>query len=373
MALPTFRKADRTQLRLRLALAGPAGSGKTYTALAIASAYGGRIAVIDTEHKSASKYAGKFDFDVLELESFHPDRYIEAMTAAVTAGYDIVVIDSLSPAWDGKDGALELVDRAAKRGRDNSFVAWRDVTPIHNRLCDAMVRLGAHLIVTLRTKTEYVVEKNESTGKSYPRKIGLAPIQRAGLDYEFDVVADMDYEHNMIIGKTRCEELDGKVFTRPGADVAGLLRTWLTTGTAIPTEHPSPDFTAPSEHAPPVKARYTVDTLVAKADHVTQTESPLAPDAKLIQKTRLAVVSLATAALPDADAAMQEAMWRGVLTGLFNQRSVKDLSAAECDWVNKWIGSHKDGDTWHPNPAAVVEAVAVFDAWTAQQVEAITT
>ena len=110
-----FTKATKQEAKLRLALAGPSGSGKTYTALQIATHLGGPIALVDTERGSARKYADLFSFDVLELDSFHPERYIEAIHEAEEAGYAVLILDSLSHAWAGKDGALELVDKAAKR------------------------------------------------------------------------------------------------------------------------------------------------------------------------------------------------------------------------------------------------------------------
>ena len=229
--MATFRRATKQQAKLRMALIGPSGSGKTYTALRIASHLGTRVAVIDTERGSASKYADKFSFDVLELDSFHPQQYIDGIKAAEAEGYDVLIIDSLSHAWAGKDGALELVDKAAKRMQSgNTFAAWRDVTPLHNALVDAMLQSRLHLIVTMRAKTEYVVEKDERTGKTVPRKVGLAPIQRDGLEYEFDVVADMDLDNNMIVSKSRCEALTGAVIAKPGEDVANILRAWLSDG-----------------------------------------------------------------------------------------------------------------------------------------------
>ena len=135
-----FQRATKRQARLRLALIGPAGSGKTYTALNIATAMGGRIALLDTERGSASKYSDLCTFDSCEPENHHPQRYIDAIAAAEQAGYDILIIDSLSHAWNGRDGALELVDKVAKRQQtNNTFGAWRDVTPLHNALIDAMV------------------------------------------------------------------------------------------------------------------------------------------------------------------------------------------------------------------------------------------
>lgn len=233
----SFKPAVKTQSRLRLALAGPAGSGKTWTALKIATSLskGQRVAVIDTERGSASKYSDVFpDFDVLELETFHPQNYIEAIQAAADGGYCVLVIDSLSHAWMGKDGALELVDRAAKRSQSgNSFGAWREVTPLHNALVDAMLRANLHIIVTLRSKQDYVQEKDER-GRTTVRKIGLAPVQRDGLEYEFDVYGDLDADNNLIIGKTRCSELAGAVIPKPGEPLAKTLLAWLGQGEPPP-------------------------------------------------------------------------------------------------------------------------------------------
>lgn len=226
-----FEKATKRQSRLRLALIGTSGSGKTYSALNIAQ-HLGKVAVIDTERGSASKYADLFPFDVLELDTFSPLTYAEAIQSAEAAGYTVIVIDSLSHAWMGKEGALEQVDKSAKRSQSgNSFAAWRDVTPMHNALVDAMLQSKCHIIATMRAKSEYVLEANEK-GKMTPRKIGLAPIQRDGLEYEFDVVADMDMDNNMIVSKTRCPNIAGAVIHKPGKDVAEILTAWLSDGTA---------------------------------------------------------------------------------------------------------------------------------------------
>lgn len=235
-----FKKATKAKAKLKLAIIGPSGSGKTYTALNIAKYLGGKTAVIDTEHGSASKYADVFEFDTLELETFSPETYIEALNAAIKAGYENVIIDSLSHAWMGKDGALELVDRAKKRSQSqNSFTAWADVTPLQNRMIDAIVAASANLIVTMRSKTEYVMETNER-GKQTPRKIGLAPIQRDGLEYEFDVFAEMTIENEMIVSKTRCPALNGLVIPKPGKQVADTLKEWLSDGVDKPAAKPAP-------------------------------------------------------------------------------------------------------------------------------------
>jgi hypothetical protein len=230
-----FKRATKEQAKLRLALIGLAGSGKSYSALAVGTHLvpGGRVAVIDTERGSASLYADRFAFDVLELERHSPGDYCEAIAAAEEAGYDVIIIDSLSHAWAGKDGALEQVDKIAKReGRSNNFTAWRDVTPQHNRLVDAMLSSKAHVIATMRSKMEYVLEKDEK-GKSSVRKVGLAPIQRDGLDYEMSVVGDLNLNHELVISKSRCSAVPvGEIIAEPGEKLARKLREWLGSGVA---------------------------------------------------------------------------------------------------------------------------------------------
>jgi hypothetical protein len=239
-----IRKATKFASKLRLALIGISGSGKTYSALEIAKTLGKRICLIDTEFGSASKYADKFEFDTLPLETFSPLTYVEALEYVDKQGYDVVIVDSLSHAWMGKDGALEQVDKAAKRSQSaNTFAAWRDVTPMHNKLVDSLLRVKAHLIVTMRAKSEYVMEEYEYNGKkkTKPVKIGLAPIQRDGLEYEFDVVGDMDIENNYIISKTRCSELHQAVINKPGKQFALTLINWLDGAPAPARVEPQPE------------------------------------------------------------------------------------------------------------------------------------
>lgn len=236
-----FRKATKTQSKLRMALYGVSGSGKTYSALAIACGLG-RVAVIDTERGSASKYAGRFEFDVLDMQPpYTPARYVEAIHAAEAEGYDVLVIDSLTHAWSGSGGALEMVDNAAKRSASsNSYVAWRDVTPQHNMLIDAMIQSRCHVVATMRSKTEYVMETRN--GKQVPVKKAMAPIQRDGMEYEFDIVAEMTAENEMIVQKSRMESLSGAVVAKPGAPVAELIRGWLSDGAPrVVQTQPAPD------------------------------------------------------------------------------------------------------------------------------------
>jgi energy-coupling factor transporter ATP-binding protein EcfA2 len=248
-----FAKAVKRRQKLRVALVGPTGSGKTYTALRVgagmAKRLGGRMAVIDTERGSASLYGDLFDFDTLELTTHSPKDYRDALAAAAEEGYVVVVLDSLSHAWMGKDGALEQIDKKAARDpRGNSFTAWRDVTPEHNKLVDAMLAAPYHLIATMRSKTEWVMEE-DSRGKKVPRKVGMAPVQRDGVEYEFTVVGDLDIDHRFIVSKTRANTLDGLVIEKPGEDLAKMLMDWLETDSVeeAPKAAPAPEPDAEPE------------------------------------------------------------------------------------------------------------------------------
>ena len=223
-----FTKAQKRDSKLRLSIAGPAGSGKTWTALTLATGLAGQgsIALIDTERGSASKYADVFSFDVLELDSFHPDKFVQGIKEAEQAGYAVLVIDSLSHAWNGTGGLLEIVENIARRKNSpNTFTAWKDATPIQNRLIEAITSAKLHIIVTMRSKQEYVIES--VNGKSVPRKVGMAPIQRDGFEYEFDVAVDMDIDNTMIVQKSRCPALSGAVIAKPDSKVADILKAWL--------------------------------------------------------------------------------------------------------------------------------------------------
>ncbi len=235
-----FQKATKKKSKARVALIGPSGSGKTYTALTLARALGNKIAVIDTERGSASKYSRDVaEFDVCELPDFSPKRYIDALHFAAREGYDVIVIDSLTHAWTGEGGILDQKD---KKG-GNSFDTWRTLTPQHNGLVEAILGYPGHVIATMRVKTEYIVEKDDR-GKSVPRKIGLAPVQRDGLEYEFDVVADMDPDNCMHVSKSRCPALNGASIRKPGSQVAESLLAWLDDGEAV-APAPAPSAVAP--------------------------------------------------------------------------------------------------------------------------------
>lgn len=229
-----FSPATKKALKARIALNGPSGSGKTFTALTTARALagtGGRVAVIDTERMSASLYADQFTFDTLTMHTFAPLDLVKALANAGAAGYDVVIVDSLSHFWMGTGGMLEQVDNAAKRSYGgNSFGGWKEARPMERQMIDAILAYPGHVIVTMRTKTEWLIEENER-GRKIPRRVGTKPEQREGIEYEVGIVGELDLEHNLVITKSRAVQLADKVFHRPGPEFGDAVLAWLADGT----------------------------------------------------------------------------------------------------------------------------------------------
>ena len=215
-----FQKAERKKAKLRLAIVAPSGFGKTYSALRVANGMGGNVAVLDTEAGSADLYAGSFDYDVLQMNApFEPAKYVMAIKAAEEAGYSTIILDSLSHAWAGTGGLLDKHGSIADKG-GNSFAAWRKVTPDHNALIDAILQSNIHVIATMRAKTGYSMEGGKVT------KLGLEPVQRAGMEFEFTTVFDLDKEHRGHASKDRTGLFDGKIVAM-NEDVGKSLLDWL--------------------------------------------------------------------------------------------------------------------------------------------------
>lgn len=248
-----LEQAVKSQRKGRVSLLGPTGAGKTWTALEFAKAFGPKVIVIDTENGSASLYADKFSFKRINLPSFSAKMYREAIALAERDSPDVIIIDSLSHAWAGKDGTLEFVDKEARRsGSDNTFAAWRKASPEHNALVDAIIRCSTHVIVTMRVKMKYAMVKN-ANGKMEPKRIALQPVQREGIEFEFDLICDMDQAHTLKVSKTRCSLLDGFETEKPTREVAQTFKTWLDDGAPAPADEPTRPLPPPVSTTPASK------------------------------------------------------------------------------------------------------------------------
>lgn len=226
-----IRKAERKKAKLRLGMSGPAGSGKTYSSLLLAFGLGGKVGLIDTENGSGDLYADLGEYDIITLNApFIVTKYLDAIKAFEEAGYNTIIIDSLSHAWAGAGGLLDKQGKIADAGKGNSFTAWRMITPEHNSLVEAMIQSQCHIIATMRTKTEYVIEK-DGKGRDAPRRVGLAPIQRDGMEYEFTLFIELSQDHTAFASKDRTGLLDGQ-YAKISKDTGKLLLGWLDVGIA---------------------------------------------------------------------------------------------------------------------------------------------
>lgn len=223
-----FQKAQRTKIKLRLAVTGPSGSGKTYSALRLASGIGKKIAVFDTENCSASLYSEKFNFDVMEINPpFATEKYIDAIRFAEKEKYDVLILDSISHAWAMQGGLLEQKEKLDARG-GNSYTNWGSITKKDNEFRAAWLNSNLHIICTMRSKTDYVMELNEK-GKMAPKKVGLAPIQRDGIEYEFTTVFDIALNHEAQVSKDRTGLFTDQIF-KVTEETGEKINTWLSSG-----------------------------------------------------------------------------------------------------------------------------------------------
>lgn len=241
-----FRKAERKKAKARIALCAPAGGGKTHSSLLIAKGLGGTIALIDTENASAQLEAGKTGipaFDVLTLEApYEPKKYIEAIHLAEEAGYDTIIIDSLSHAWAGSGGLLDKQAKISMTSGNNSYTAWRFVTPDHNALVDAILQSKCHIIGTMRSKVEYALQENDK-GRMQPVKMGLAPIQREGMDYEFTIVFDISVDKHLATCSKDRTSLFQDTVSVIGEETGKKIKEWLEEGKAeCPTEEQTAEY-----------------------------------------------------------------------------------------------------------------------------------
>jgi hypothetical protein len=205
------------------------------TALRIAQGIAGKMrvpfAVIDTEARSASKYADRIPFDVDDLDKKTVDHYIASMNAARDAGYKVLVVDSLSHAWRE---LTDEVDRIAQASTSkNTFSPWAKVNPKQKRFIDAILNYPGHIIATMRSTTEWVIGEGKG-GKLAPEKVGLKPEQGKGIEFEFDLLVELDQKHQATITKDRTGKYQDETIDKPGEEFGIALYDWLASGTAAP-------------------------------------------------------------------------------------------------------------------------------------------
>jgi hypothetical protein len=251
MAL-NFKPAVRHEAKARVAVLGPTGAGKTWTALQWATVLGGRIGVIDTENTSASLYSDDYDFDTAPWGPPYDAAKLAAAVAQAAEQYDVLILDSLTHFWAGDGGVLDVVDREAVKNRGNTYAAWKVGSPLWRGLLDALIFAPCHVIVTMRSKMDYLQQKGDD-GRTKIEKVGMAPQARNDVEYEFTVVAELDQGHRLTITKSRCSALADQVAPPHQAEkLAVVLRDWLGSADAAaaptrPEPEPEADPNAPTD------------------------------------------------------------------------------------------------------------------------------
>jgi len=262
-----IKKAVRERIWLKVATMGPSGAGKTYGSIALAKGLSptGKVLVVDTENGSASYYADKWDFDVVDMHApFTSQKYMEVLQEAVRLGYEAIVFDSMSHEWAASGGVL---DKKADfdRAKGEKWGNWQDAKKPHSLFKEAWLQAPIHVVATMRSKMEYVLELNEK-GKQVPRKVGLAPIQDGDSEYEFGVAFEIDRDsHLATAAKDRTGLFDGRSFTL-GEAIGRELLTWRESGAPL-----TPD---PTPATPPATATHATATPAATA--VTRATTPRA-------------------------------------------------------------------------------------------------
>jgi hypothetical protein len=299
-----IQRAERRHSRLRLAVTGASNGGKTYTSLelafgiveelisrgVLAGTLEGKVGVVDTERKSAQLYAHLGPYDTVDLgPPYTVARYVQALALLERAGCAVITLDSISHAWDGAGGVLALLDSFQAGEKFSAY--GTAVKPAQNEFVDAMLRSPCHIIATMRSKTAWVLEDQEKRTSSggvrtvkAPRRIGMAPIQRPGIEYEFTTMLDLDTDtHQARVLKNRCPvfaDWTPKVLTR---EHGRRLAAWLMEGAPLPAEQVSgsPLERAQAVHAAGLRAFERAQTLpdLAVAFEVAQRDLRAFPPA----------------------------------------------------------------------------------------------
>lgn len=223
-----LRQSSKKQAKIKMAIQGCAGSGKTYSSLLLA--YGisndwSKIAVIDSENNSADLYSHLGGYNVLSLQgNFSPENYIEAIEICEKAGMEVIIIDSMSQCWD-------YLLECHSNMQGNSFTNWGKITPRQNGFVQKILQSKCHIICTLRTKQDYVL--SEKNGKMVPEKVGLKSVMRDGIDYEFTIVFDVDMKHNVIASKDRTGLFMGKTEFVISQSIGKRILEWCNDGVSV--------------------------------------------------------------------------------------------------------------------------------------------
>lgn len=222
-----LKRVSNIRQPLKIGMSGVSGSGKTYSSLLLAKGFMGsfdEVGLLDSEN-SGSDYSNLGDFFMESIQPpFHPDRYIKAIKHFEDNGCKFLIIDSITQEWSGDGGCLSILEKM-NTAKGNSFQHWAKITPLHNRFLSAIIQSNMHIIVTMRRKTDWVLQSNDK-GKMQPKKVGLKEEQREGLEYELKVNFDIDHTHLVSVSKDRTSIFDGAAPFLINEKVGEALKMW---------------------------------------------------------------------------------------------------------------------------------------------------
>lgn len=228
------KQAVRSQAKLKIALEGPPGVGKTYSALLMAKELSRtKIGLLDSENGRALKAAGQPGIPEQWLHEPMSDPtiqdYLDRTDAAEAESVDVLIYDSWSHSWIS---ALEAVDAMGGNKFSNG---WKAISPLVKKLIRKMLAYPGHCIATMRVDTDWAMEKDDK-GKVVPQKIGLKTVAGKGVDYEFDWVLRFIGGNKLCVMKTTNEALLSRDSIIDRADLPKIARRlvdWLNEGAAL--------------------------------------------------------------------------------------------------------------------------------------------
>ncbi len=226
--------ATRESVKLRMSISSPTGFGKTYGALLIA--YGitedwSKIAVIDTENRSASLYAhlGKY-YTIPLTPPFTTDKYIQAIEICEKGGIEVIILDSITHVWKGEGGLLEYNNSLGGKYQD-----WAKTTPLYQKWLNKILNSSCHIISTMRKKQAYsMVTEN---GKTKVEKKGMEDEIRDGFDYEMTVAFEVVNDNHLAkTSKDRTQMFDGKPEFILTSETGRMIKEWCEAGVDVQQE-----------------------------------------------------------------------------------------------------------------------------------------
>lgn len=243
-----YEKKVNTTAYLKAALYGRAGSGKTYTALSVATglvaaerAKGNKDAKIflyDTEH-GADYYLGQFATYGPESGGRSIKEVMELLATAAETPGSVCIVDSMSDIWD-----QQLPDWLAGTGRSEksvSFSDWSGIKKPWNELMRQIVDRPCHVIYCGRQGDDTHQFDDEESGRQkmvfmgYKMRAEKEALHAAHFCARFEIANEENLGvrrardikkltdpsrlvHAMIVEKDRTNTLDGQTIINPTYD-----------------------------------------------------------------------------------------------------------------------------------------------------------